>query len=172
MTFIDYYPKYFTSIGMPDDIELDQGEQRIINGEVYYGRPSAGYGTKTFTYTGKVMHPKPWTPQLDTMRKFISKVTGHTYDFCLIAESRDGHVPVFPHSDTIHEGEYSIASVSFGDPRIFQVMDDDTEAVLNWILSDGDMIIMSPPSQENTTHMVPVTEGLGLRYNLTFRTVL
>ena len=79
----------------------------------------------------------------------------------------DDFIP--PHRDSKHLfGETpTIVSLSFGDTRVFEVIDSHTGEKYSVSLNPGDLLIMRGESQKNYLHSVG--KGDYVRYNLTFR---
>ena len=174
----NYFPNKFTLDMDPTfDIDWDPGVDRVHEGRTIKGRPTKGYGTRPFGYTGKEMTPAPWEEceKVNVIRRSIERIIGEPLHFCLAAMSGDHNVSVFPHKDTVigrKDESYFICSVSFGSPRIFRQKWDADGNEDFWILNSGDLVIMSNGSQELGYHDVPTMKSpAGPRLNLTYRTV-
>jgi alkylated DNA repair dioxygenase AlkB len=126
----------------------------------------------TAYYGGDNGHP--WTPLLLEIKQAIEKVTETVFDRVLLNLYRDGKDSVAWHSDTLPvDGKHHhIASVTFGDTRIFKVRHKYRKdiPVLDIPLTHGSLLLMGERMQEHYEHHVPKTaREIGPRINLTFR---
>jgi alkylated DNA repair dioxygenase AlkB len=126
----------------------------------------------TAYYGGDNGHP--WTPLLLEIKHAIEKVTGISFDRVLLNLYRDGKDSVAWHSDTlpVDGRHHHIASVTFGDTRMFKVRHKSRKdiPVLNIPLTHGSLLLMGDTMQEYYEHHVPKTSReIGPRINLTFR---
>ncbi|EDM74707.1 2OG-Fe(II) oxygenase [Plesiocystis pacifica SIR-1] len=136
----------------------------------------------TYVWSGLTMHPLPWTPPLDALRRRVEAATRRRFNSALINYYRDGRDTVGWHADDeVELGPAPfIASVSLGAERDFLLRrvanadtDTDTEPRhLSVALPHGSLLVMAEGSQARWQHTLPrrtrVTEG---RINLTFRHV-
>ena len=126
----------------------------------------------TAYYGGQNGHE--WTPVLTEIKKAVEKVSGITFDRVLLNLYRDGKDSVAWHSDTLPaDGKHHhIASVTFGDTRIFKVRHKSRKDIpqLDIPLTHGSFLLMDETMQEHYEHHVPKTSRkVGPRINLTFR---
>lgn len=115
-----------------------------------------------------------WTPALLEIKKEIENVCGVVFDRVLLNLYRDGKDSVAWHSDTLPaDGFYHhIASITFGDTRIFKVRHKFNKNIqqLDIPLTHGSFLLMDETMQKFYEHHVPkTTRNVGLRINLTFR---
>ncbi|MCD2450665.1 alpha-ketoglutarate-dependent dioxygenase AlkB [Methylicorpusculum oleiharenae] len=136
----------------------------------WYGDPQARY-----TYS-KVEHiPLAWTPDLIGIRQRLEKTCGHSFNSVLANLYRDGKDSMGCHADNEKElgPNPVIASVSFGDHRIFRLSHNTTKYRIDLDLEHGDLVVMAGRLQNHWRHSVPKTKQIKTqRINLTFRQVL
>ena len=114
---------------------------------------------------------QPWTSELLKIKTKIEGLTGKKYNICLCNFYKNGRKTINWHSDNEEKGSVSsIASISLGAERKFQLRDKTTDKMYNYILGSGSLFLMRDGCQENYLHRLP--EDLrckGGRINLTFR---
>lgn len=126
----------------------------------------------TAYYGGENGHQ--WTPALLEIKASIEKVTEISFDRVLLNLYRNGKDSVSWHSDQIPaDGKHHhIASVTFGDTRIFKVRHKSTKDIppLDIPLTHGSLLLMGETMQAHYEHHIPKTaRDIGPRINLTFR---
>ena len=115
-----------------------------------------------------------WTPTLLHIKSAVESLCGIKFDRVLLNLYRNGQDSVAWHSDTLPaDGTYHhIASVSFGDTRIFKVRHKNEKSIpqLDIPLTHGSFLLMDEQMQLHYEHHVPKTaRHVGPRINLTFR---
>jgi alkylated DNA repair dioxygenase AlkB len=114
-----------------------------------------------------------WTPDLLSIKAIVEEECRITFNRVLLNYYRDGNDSVAWHSDTLpSDGKHhAIASVTFGDTRLFKVRHKSRkDLALNIPLTHGSFLLMGETMQENYEHHVPKTSRVvGPRINLTFR---
>jgi len=115
-----------------------------------------------------------WTPVLLEIKAIVEKECGISFNRVLLNYYRDGNDSVAWHSDTLPaDGKHhAIASVTFGDTRLFKIRHKTRKDVgqLNIPLTHGSFLLMGETMQDLYEHHVPkTTRGVGPRINLTFR---
>jgi alkylated DNA repair dioxygenase AlkB len=115
-----------------------------------------------------------WTPELLTIKASIESSCGITFNRVLLNYYRDGNDSVAWHSDTLpSDGKHhSIASVTFGETRLFKVRHKSRKDLpqLDIPLTHGSFLLMGETMQDHYEHHVPKTSRkIGARINLTFR---
>jgi len=115
-----------------------------------------------------------WTPILLEIKDAVEKACGISFDRVLLNLYRDGKDAVAWHSDTLPADgrHHHIASVTFGDTRIFKVRHKIRKDVpqLDIPLTHGSFLLMDETMQDHYEHHVPKTaRKVGPRINLTFR---
>jgi alkylated DNA repair dioxygenase AlkB len=179
-----FYPSFFPQA------EADRLLQELLTTTAWrqesiktYGKPidvprlTAWYGEEgtTYTYSGIVNEPQPWTPAQFEVKRAVEVPAGVTFNSVLLNRYRSGKDSVAWHSDDEKEfGEDPvIASVSFGGPRTFQFRHKrrkDLKASVE--LTHGSLLIMRGATQHNWVHQIPKTaKEVPERVNLTFRVV-
>jgi alkylated DNA repair dioxygenase AlkB len=115
-----------------------------------------------------------WTPALLEIKDSIERVTEISFDRVLLNLYRNGKDSVAWHSDNLPaDGKHHhIASVTFGDTRIFKVRHKSGRHIpaIDIPLTHGSLLLMGDTMQEHYEHQVPKTSrAVGPRINLTFR---
>jgi alkylated DNA repair dioxygenase AlkB len=116
----------------------------------------------------------PWTPELLEIKERVEAETGVQFNRVLLNLYRDGTDSVAWHSDHLpSDGVHQeIASVTFGDTRIFKVRHKFDKSIrqMDIPLTHGSFLLMGKTMQENYEHHIPKTKReVGPRINLTFR---
>src|SRR6478609_2385336 len=114
-----------------------------------------------------------WTPLLLEIKEKVEAQVGISFNRVLLNYYRDGNDSVAWHSDTLPaDGKHhAIASVTFGDTRVFKVRHKkDKEECCDIPLTHGSLLLMGEQMQQFYEHHVPKTKKpVGPRINLTFR---
>jgi len=115
-----------------------------------------------------------WTAELNAIKNRVELQCGIVFDRVLLNYYRDGNDSVAWHSDTLPaDGKHHhIASVTFGETRIFKVRHKYRKDVrqLDIPLTHGSFLLMGDTMQDNYEHHIPKTSRkIGPRINLTFR---
>ena len=144
-----------------------------------------------YTYGGQRWSPSPWSSSMHKLKQAVeSACSGDTtFNSCLLNLYRDGsdHVPWHADDEPVYGDltDCTIASVSLGAPRLFQIRQNSLETTrhardaagcdLRWkyILHSGSLLIMRGATQRHYQHRVPKRERrpVGPRINATFRTI-
>jgi alkylated DNA repair dioxygenase AlkB len=168
--------EYFTRLLA--NINWQQDRIKFYGKEMPIPRLTAWYGEtdKPYTYSGIPMSPHPWTPDLLSIKQAIEQVAGVNFSSVLLNLYRDGRDSVSWHSDDEKElGQNpTIASISFGDTRVFQFKHKFDKAIpkVDVPLTHGSLVIMQGTTQHNWQHQIPKTaKELKERINLTFRVI-
>jgi len=115
-----------------------------------------------------------WTSTLLEIKAKVEQECGHTFNRVLLNYYRDGNDSVAWHSDTLpSDGKHHhIASVTFGDTRVFKVRHKFRKEIkqLEIPLTHGSFLLMGETMQKLYEHHIPkTTRPVGPRINLTFR---
>jgi len=115
-----------------------------------------------------------WTADLKAIKAAVEEECGMAFDRVLLNYYRDGNDSVAWHSDTLPaDGKHhAIASVTFGETRVFKVRHKSRKDVgqLEIPLTHGSFLLMGETVQDHYEHHVPKTaRKVGARINLTFR---
>ena len=154
-----------------------QDEIRVY-GKLYpQPRLTALYGNndRSYTYSGIVMKPLPFSEILSDIRKRITSLTNVEFTSCLLNLYRDGKDSNGWHSDDEKElGKNPvIASVSLGQERYFHLRHKKLKDLKHKILLEhGSLFLMRGETQHYWQHQIPkTTRPIGERINLTFRVI-
>lgn len=135
-----------------------------------YGDPNKLYG-----YSGIQMKPVQMSDFLLEIQKKVESQTGAVFTHVLLNYYRDGQDSMGWHRDNeaVLGLNPTIASVSFGESREFQIRHHSKKEIKFKIsLDDGSLLIMGGSSQHHWEHQIPKTsKPKGARINLTFRKV-
>ncbi len=137
--------------------------------KAWHGDPAAVY-----SYSGTTFVPAPWTAELSALRQALERHCVSEFNSVLANWYRDGADSMGLHADKETElgPEPVIASLSLGTARrfIFQPTRQEGGESVAIELMDGDLLLMSGPTQRNWRHGIPKTRRkVGGRINLTFR---
>lgn len=180
-----YYPQFFkkseanTFFNTIKNETSWQHDDITVFGKTYkQPRLTALYGSssKPYSYSNIVMHPKPFTKVLQTIKKAVENEIGHQFNTLLINLYRDGNDSNGWHADNEKElGKNPvIASVSFGEERPFHfkhrsLKDQKHKLILN----DGSLLLMKGEMQHHWLHQIAKTKKvIQPRINLTFRQII
>lgn len=136
----------------------------------WHGDPGTSY-----TYSGTLHGPSPWTPPLACIRDRVAGLCSARFNAVLLNLYRDGRDGMGWHSDD--EAELGrnpvIASVSLGATRRFCLRHRKRRDLkLDLPLPHGSLLCMAGATQHHWVHALPKTRALvGERINLTFRYV-
>ena len=155
-----------------------KNERISLYGRTYdVPRLSAWYADagKSYEYSGIRVDGIPWTPLLSLIKAHVELKTGEIFNSVLVNQYRNGADGVAWHSDDEPElGEDPIiASVSFGEERLFQLKHKrDSTLKRSFTLPHGSLLLMGKQTQLNWMHQIPKSQRqIGPRINLTFRQV-
>lgn len=159
--------------------ELDwQQEDIIIAGKsVRVPRLMCWYGEAgtVYRYSGVSHSPLPFTDSLTLIRQKIQNYWPYYFNSVLANLYRNGTDSMGWHADKEKElgVNPAIASLSFGEHRLFKIRHNKTQETLDLELQHGDLLLMSGPLQHHWRHCVPKTrKPKQARINLTFRQIL
>ena len=150
---------------LKEDTPWRQRERKMYDKMVLDPRLTAWYGG-----SGGL----EWTAPLLEIKAVVEKECGVVFNRVLLNYYRDGNDSVSWHSDTLPaDGKHrAIASVTFGDTRLFKIRHKSRKDVgqLSIPLTHGSFLLMGETMQDLYEHHVPKTSrGVGPRINLTFR---
>jgi alkylated DNA repair dioxygenase AlkB len=133
----------------------------------WYGDPGASY-----SYSGIRNEPLPWTAELRIVKRRIEAAAGEELNSVLLNFYRSGTDSMGWHSDDERELRSTIASLSLGAARTFQLRRKaKPNDVVSLRLSGGSLLLMLGDTQHEWQHRVPKEPAPGERINLTFRFV-
>jgi alkylated DNA repair dioxygenase AlkB len=166
--------KLFTQINEETPWEMPE---MVMFGKKY---PQAGFSTwftdtnVSYVYSGITRTPHAMTPMLYGVMSQCVVASGAEYNSVLVNLYRDGNDSVSWHSDNeeINGSEPTIASVSLGATRRFDLRHKESGETVRVDLEDGSLLVMSGLSQHCWVHQIAKTKSkVGPRINLTFRRV-
>lgn len=180
---VNYYGRVFSAKEathyfdrLLETIEWKNDEAVILGKHIITKRKVAWYADKVFSYTYSniTRQALPWTPELIELKAITEKLTGSTYNSCLLNLYHDGSEGVAWHSDgekaLLHNG--AIASLSFGAERNFCFKHKKTGQRVCQLLENGSLLVMKGTTQTHWLHRLPPTVKVTRpRINLTFRTI-
>jgi len=122
------------------------------------------------------MNPHQWNSLLTFIKKKIEETCNHSFTTVLINRYRNEKDSNGWHADNEKELGRNpiIASVSFGEERIFQLKHNtNKDAKLSLTLKHGSLLLMKEGSQIHYKHQIPKASNQKKeRINLTFRRIL
>ncbi len=155
-----------------------QQEEIVISGKkVLVPRLVCWYGDvgASYTYSGVNHQPQAWTEELLEIKSRIETFCGFTFNSVLANLYRDGTDSMGWHADKEKElgVNPAIASMSFGEKRLFKIRHNKTSETFDIQSSHGDLFLMSGAVQHHWRHCVPKTkQPKQPRINLTFRKII
>lgn len=155
-----------------------QHDELVIAGKrLVTARQVAWYGDReeAYHYSGSTKVALPWTPLLASVKARVEGAVGNTFNACLLNLYMSGDEGMSWHSDD--EGalgpEPTIASLSFGAMRRFDLRHKRDRTKVSVELREGQLIVMTGATQHHWEHSLPKTKKVRTpRINLTFRTIL
>ena len=181
---VNYYGKIFEqeqannfmSILM-QTIEWKNDEAIIFGKKIITKRKVAWYAEEAFkyTYSKTTKSALLWTPALLELKGTIEKITGETFNSCLLNLYHNGNEGMAWHSDGEKDLKKNgtIASLSFGEERKFSFKHKETKIKKELILENGSLLLMKENTQTNWLHRLPPSKRIiNPRINLTFRTIV
>lgn len=155
-------------------------EEVVVYGKRYHQpRLTAWHGDagKSYTYSGTVMHPLPWTNLLLSLKTELEKLTTARFNSVLLNLYRDQNDRMGFHSDNEASlgPEPTIASLSYGATRtlLFKHKRRADLPLKKVKLTSGSLLLMKGPTQQNWKHGINKESVVcGPRINLTFRNIM
>ena len=152
-----------------DDIKMFGKVMKIPRLQAWYGDNQLSYRYSNITLTAK-----PWLASLLALKESVSRYCQHDFNAVLANLYRDQNDSVGWHSDDEPElgAMPTIASLSFGAEREFQLKHIITKEKVSVMLEPGSLLIMRGETQHFWQHCLPKrTRAISPRINLTFRKV-
>lgn len=155
----------------PDTVILFGKRITTARKVAWYGDPGCAY-----TYSGTTKQPLPWSPALQELRRLVEKVSGVSFNCCLLNLYHHGGEGMGWHSDDERElvPQGIIASVSLGAERRFLFRHkQDPKLKVAVQLESGSLLLMCGSTQTHWLHSLPKSTRIKrARINLTFRQML
>lgn len=127
-----------------------------------------------YRYAGVDRTTHPWPPHLRTARDRIAAVCGHPFNYALVNLYQTGDDYIGWHADKVSDlvAGSSIASLSLGAVRPFQLRHKSSGATHEVMLASGSLLVMRGTCQQFYKHSLPRRRGVTEpRFNITFRHV-
>ncbi len=160
-----------------DESQWEQPEITIFGNTVLEPRLSTWHNElgEGYKYSGVMRRAQPFSKTLSDIRKRCSEVTNTPFNSALVNFYRNGQDGVGWHSDNeaCNGPEPTIASVSLGATRRFDMRHRKTGETIKIQLESGSLLVMAGKSQQYWVHQVAKTKRVHEpRINLTFRCVI
>lgn len=181
----EYYPNFFNTEKadelfkkLIEETHWQQDNITIFGKTHLQPRLTALYGNegKPYSYSNIVMHPHQWNSLLTFIKEKIEETCNHSFTTVLINRYRNEKDSNGWHADNEKELGRNpiIASVSFGEERIFQLKHNtNKDSKLSLTLKHGSLLLMKEGSQIHYKHQIPKASNQKKeRINLTFRRIL
>lgn len=147
---------------------------------VMFGRPvtvrreSCAFGDlgRRYRYSGLVRDALPWPPALRPVLDRLEATTGERFSFALVNRYPDGDAALGWHADDEEDlaADATIASLSLGATRDFQMRLRGGRCCLSVALPEGSLLTMEGETQRHYQHRVPRRARVAeARINLTLR---
>lgn len=158
-------------------IEWRNDEAIIFGKLITTKRKVAWYAEQPFEYTYSKITKRalPFTKELAELKAITEKLTGETYNSCLLNLYHDGNEGMAWHSDGEKDLKKNgaIGSLSFGATRKFAFKHKQSKETVSVILEHGSLLVMKDTTQTHWLHRLPPTKTVNSpRVNLTFRTIV
>lgn len=175
----NYFNKFEADFFLNDFINNIVWEQQSMNmyGKIVpFPRLTTWYGDndKPYTFSGITLQPHPWNESLLKIKNKIEPLSGVNFNSVLLNRYRDGNDSISWHTDAERELGRNpvIASVNFGEERVFQLKHIETGQRIDIPLKHGSLLIMMGELQHFWKHQVPKSKKpMKERVNLTFRVI-
>jgi alkylated DNA repair dioxygenase AlkB len=157
-------------------IEWKNDEAFILGKHIITKRKVAWYGNDnySYTYSNTTKQALSWTSELLQLKTLAEKLSGATFNSCLLNLYHNGDEGMAWHSDDEKALAKNgiIASLSFGAERKFSFKHKQTKETVSLLLEQGSLLVMKGATQTNWLHRLPPTKKINTpRVNLTFRTM-
>lgn len=155
-----------------------QNDEAIIFGKhIITARKVAWYGDSdyAYTYSGTTKQALIWNAELLELKAIVERLTGATFNSCLLNLYHDGNEGMAWHSDDEKSlgRNTTIASVSFGAERKFSFKHKRKPHAASIMLEHGSLLVMKDATQTHWLHSLPKSKKITTpRINLTFRTIV
>lgn len=161
---------------LKEDIVFNQGNITIFGKTHKIPRLESFHSKQilSYSYSGKTLHSKPFTKDLDELCALIEKATSATFNCVLINLYRNGSDSNGWHSDNEPElGKNPIiASLSLGTSRRFDLKNQAQNEKFSIDLNHGDLLLMNDQIQNYYKHQIAKSKKVtNERINLTFRLI-
>lgn len=164
--------RYFTAL--MDGVPWRSDEVVIFGKRIVTARKVAWYGDAgcDYTYSGTTKQALPWSGELLDLKALAERLSGESFNSCLLNLYHNGGEGMGWHSDDEREivRDSAIASLSFGAERRFVYRHKETQEKVELILENGSLLVMKGETQQFWQHQLPKAARVKTpRINLTFR---
>lgn len=164
-------------LALKSELDWQQHEVTLFGKTHLVPRLTAWHGEAgtAYRYSGITHVAAGWTPALERILGHFDAQLGHTFNSVLANYYRHGADSMGWHSDDEPElgPRPVIASVSFGQSRVFRLKHRQSAQTYKLELEHGSLLLMAGDTQRFWQHAIPKTsQKTGERINLTFRTIL
>lgn len=159
-----------------ENIAWRNDETILFGKRIITRRKVAWYGERNFeyTYSNTTKYALPWTNELQQLKASVERISGETYNSCLLNLYHNGEEGMGWHSDGEPDLKKNgaIASLSFGADRRFVFKHKTTGEKVETYLEHGSLLVMKGTTQSFWLHCLPPARRIREpRVNLTFRTI-
>jgi alkylated DNA repair dioxygenase AlkB len=164
-------------INLLQNLQWQEESIVVVGKRIKVPRLIAWYGDAdaVYEYSSVCHQPLPWTTELLAIKAKIEQQCHADFNSVLANLYRDGTDSMGWHADKEKQlgKNPCIASLSFGQPRLFKLRHNKTKQVLDIILQQGDLLLMTGALQHHWRHCLPKTRRrMQSRVNLTFRKII
>lgn len=155
-----------------EQVDWQQREIRLFGRTLWQPRLLGWYGDADYRYSGQTLKARPVPPLLKRLQLRSEQVTGCRFNCVLANMYRDQQDSMGWHSDNEPElgNNPAIASVSFGEERVFELQHRGSREKRLLTLGNGSILLMAGNLQLLWRHRLPKqSKPCGPRINLTFR---
>ncbi len=161
---------------LEQSLAWQQHRIKLYGKQVDCPRLSAWHGDANarYAYSGLPLLPEPWTERIQALRELAERTADTAVNSVLANWYRHGQDSMGWHSDDEPElGERPvILSLSFGEPRHFQLRHKITGQREKLLLPSGSLLIMAGDTQRYWQHAIHKSRrAMRSRINLTFRNI-
>ena len=152
-----------------DEIKIFGKKVFIPRHQAWYGDPGANY-----KYSNLILKPIPWFKELKSLKDNVEKITGENFNSCLMNFYETGADYSAWHADNEKElgKNPTIASISLGGLRNFQIRHKATKETVKIDLANGSLLLMKDELQHHWIHQISKTKKKVMpRINITFRLI-
>lgn len=169
---VDYYYQQLL-----EQLKWQEERYTIFGKEVLAPRKVCWYGDKdaVYKYSGICHQPLPWHELLLKLKLRIESLIDCRFNSVLGNLYRSGIDSMGWHADKEPElgKNPCVASLSFGDSRLFKFRHNKTKQIVDIVLTRGSLLIMSGELQYHWQHSLPKTKKSSHpRINLTYRNII
>ena len=160
-----------------NDIEWRNDEAVIFGKRIVTKRKVAWYGNEeyNYTYSNTTKQALGWTDELLQLKALVERVSGVTFNSCLLNLYHNGEEGMSWHSDdekTLGRNT-SIASLTLGAERKFSFKHKVGKESRSIVLEHGSLLVMKGTTQTHWLHSLPKSKKVtSPRVSLTFRTIM